>query len=119
MADNKKEKPVGSGWFCIICGLGSFMGFFFVHVSQFSPDRILQVWFIFVAVVLLWWGFVRVTNKKFENLQIGQETINSVIGIMAATFALLTLLHDAQNDSRKNTNPAAAQDQHSPNQISN
>jgi hypothetical protein len=69
-----------------------------LHFDQIPPLEIVRAWFCFVAAVLIFWGVNRVlkANKKADdrkNLTVGQETINLVIGIVAATFALLELVN--------------------------
>jgi len=52
-----------------------------------------QAWLAFAALPLVVWGAVRVIFKgETKKYHIGQETINLVVGIVAATAALLTLV---------------------------
>jgi hypothetical protein len=45
-----------------------------------------RTWFLFVAISFVGWGVNRI---KGSAVVIGQDTINFVIGALAATFALL------------------------------
>ena len=67
------------------------IGSFFVSVDQLSPEWIMRAWFLFVAVVLLWWGGNRLRTGA-DDPTVGQNTINFVIAIVGASVALLGLL---------------------------
>ncbi|MER9069210.1 MULTISPECIES: hypothetical protein [unclassified Mesorhizobium] len=91
-----EPKPIGSGVFAAVCGILFFLAFvgsFWVNVEQLTPDRLIRAWFLFVAAVLVWWGTNRMWGGR-RDLTVGQETINLVVGIVAATIALLSLLKD-------------------------
>ena len=90
------SRPRGSGLFATTIGIlflvalgGSFFGF---ELNKIPPVDILRVWFAFIAVVLIGWGLNRVLKTDDKSLTVGQDTINFVIGIVAATLALLELV---------------------------
>ena len=89
-----EEKPKGSGYFAVICGslfLLAFIGSFWRTIANISPEWIMRMWLMFVAAILLWWGINRI-QKGRPDRTVGQHTIDLIIGIVAATFALLSFL---------------------------
>ena len=66
-----------------------------VHWARsLSPLAILRIWCLCVGLILIGWGVDRVRNSKTKSdPMIGQDTINFVVAILAATFALVALFH--------------------------
>ncbi|MDJ0782574.1 MAG: hypothetical protein QNJ22_11415 [Desulfosarcinaceae bacterium] len=89
-----KKKPKGSGKFAVFCAglfLLLFAGSFIVPVDKIPPEWAIRAWLFFAGAVLMYWGCNRITNGR-DDPTVGQGTINLVIGIFAATVALLSLL---------------------------
>ena len=90
-------KPIGSGYFALICGLLFFVALvasFFVDRTTVDPYVAFQVWLVFAALILCIWGAVRVRTGNSKDYRIGQETLNFVVGVVAATFAILALINN-------------------------
>jgi hypothetical protein len=88
-------KPVGSGYFALVSGvlfLFAFIGSFFIDRAKLDPYVALQVWLVFSAAILVVWGGVRVRTGNGSDYRIGQETLNFVVAIAAATFAIIALI---------------------------
>jgi hypothetical protein len=80
-------KPVGSGYFAAVSGvvlLVAFICSYFVPIDKLPPEWILRMWLLFVAAILITWGVRRVARGNKQDLTIGQETINFVIGVLGA-----------------------------------
>ena len=93
-----ERKPTGSGYFAALCGalfVLAFVASFFVTIEQLSPERIIRAWLLFVAAILIWWGFNRVRTGR-PDPTVGQDTINLVIALVGATVALLGLFKGAK-----------------------
>jgi hypothetical protein len=89
------EKPVGSGYFALAWGsllLLALAASFFVRLTSIDPYILLQCWLAFAAIILVVWGANRVRNGDKADRKIGQDTINLVVGIVAATAALIALV---------------------------
>jgi hypothetical protein len=89
-----EPKPKGSGYFAALCGgifFAAFLGSFWVTLDQLSPEWIMRAWFLFVGGILTWWGARRIQTGR-PDPTVGQDTINLVIGLVAASVALLGLL---------------------------
>ncbi|MDZ4709400.1 MAG: hypothetical protein SH818_13460 [Saprospiraceae bacterium] len=87
-------KPKGSGFFATFCGVifaCAFVGSFFIDVQQLTPERIMRTWFLFIAAILIGWGWNRIRTGSQE-WTVGQDTINFVISLVGATIALLAFL---------------------------
>jgi hypothetical protein len=92
-----EPKPVGSGYFSVFCGcvfLAVLVGDItkLIDVTKLSPPLIIRIWFAFVTAVLLIWGASRIATGNKGDKRIGQDTINFVVSIAAATIALLGLV---------------------------
>ena len=92
------SRPRGSGLFAAAFGvlfLAAFIVSFFpgLHFDKIPPVDILRVWLVFIAAVLIGWGVNRVVKTDDKGLNVGQDTIAFVIGIVAATLALLELVN--------------------------
>jgi hypothetical protein len=99
MALPPTSKPAGSGWFSLVLGVA-----FIVVVVVFAllgkrakdvvdPDLLLAVWMIGSGAIMGIWGLqriIRTTAKR--NYQIGQETINLCVAIIAVTFTILAII---------------------------
>jgi hypothetical protein len=88
-------KPKGSGYFAVISGFLFFCAFvasLFVDdfVRRLTPEGVMRVWFVAVAVILVWWGVNRIRNGR-PDPTIGQSTIQFVMGTVSLTVALLAL----------------------------
>jgi hypothetical protein len=88
------NKPIGSGIFAAVVGAA------FVLFNWFGPDistvnrtTVFKYWVFFAGGVLGIWGLIRiVTTSATKDIRIGQDTVNLVIAIFAATFAILALV---------------------------
>jgi hypothetical protein len=60
--------------------------------TKLHPQSIIRIWIAFVTAVLLIWGASRIVTGDKRDKHIGQDTINFVVSIAAATIALLGLL---------------------------
>jgi hypothetical protein len=97
-----ENRPVGSGYFAATWG-GLFLLAAIASLSDsvvhwargLSPLAILRGWCVCAGVVLIAWGVGRITSAKADqdNKTVGQDTINFVVAILAATFALAALFH--------------------------
>jgi hypothetical protein len=88
------NKPRGSGIFAIIFGVLFFIALFCTpQILKISPVFILKTWFGFVGAILLWWGVYRVWTTTSDSFAVGQDTINWVVAIFAATLALLDIVN--------------------------
>ncbi len=88
------DRPKGSGYFSAAFGVlffAAFLASFCVSIKAIPPVWILRTWLFFVAGILIGWGGNRVRTGRADNT-VGQSTINFVIGLVAATMALLSLL---------------------------
>jgi hypothetical protein len=88
------SRPKGSGWFAAIFGavfLIAFVCSFIWDLSKISPYMLFKIWLLFAGSVLLSWGINRIKKGSNDNT-IGQSTINFVIAIIGATFAILAIL---------------------------
>jgi hypothetical protein len=93
------SRPKGSGWFAAIFGavfLTAFICSFIWDLSKISPQVLFKIWLLFAASVLLGWGINRI-RKGSDGSAIGQSTINFVIAIIGATFAILAILIEVKN----------------------
>ena len=91
------DRPVGSGYFAFFLGVLFAIALIceiFVGVEWLTPQLILRVWFGFAALILIGWGITRIRTGDKKSLMVGQDTINWVVSILAATFVLMALLHD-------------------------
>jgi O-antigen/teichoic acid export membrane protein len=88
------DKPLGSGIFSLIVGL-AFVAFFifFPDVKKIDPDIAFKMWVGFAAILMTGWGIARIwktSDRRF--FRVGQPTINMMVGIAAATFAILAIV---------------------------
>jgi Protein of unknown function (DUF2442) len=99
VAKEEKNKPIGSGLFSFGVGLVLFIaaGLFILIIARTSlivankltGVEVLVGWLILSGVILIGWGVNRIWYQHI--VWIGQETINMVIGILAATFAIAAI----------------------------
>ena len=87
------DKPIGSGIFAAVVGLAFFCSvLIWPEVLSIDPKTALKMWMYFSGLMLIIWGIVRiVTANSKTDFRIGQSTINMVIGVIAATFAIMAL----------------------------
>ncbi len=93
------SRPKGSGLFVTVVGVTFMAAAFWGRVNGFNfysyySDEILTYWLFFVGAVAVYWGIFRLavgTGGK-EWFVVGQKTLAFVIGLVAATFALVALL---------------------------
>ena len=110
----KKIKPIGSGIFS--SGVGVVFVLVFICSIRFNlrkvdPYKLFQSWLLFAAAILTIWGSFRIikvikNRKKLKKgklleddplklrWEIGQSTLNFVVGVIAATVAIFALLHN-------------------------
>jgi hypothetical protein len=89
---DEKPKPKGSGIFAVVFGLLALLASFQHGLTKIPPDLLVKAWLLFVAAILIGWGANRIRVGS-KNLTVGQDTINFVVAIMGATFALLALFN--------------------------
>jgi len=93
-----KAKPMGSGVFSIGAGVSFlvlFIGSYVFDLRKLDPYKLFQVWLLFAASILTIWGIVRVAKvRKAETRrwEVGQPTLNLVVGVIAATAAILAFV---------------------------
>jgi len=88
------DKPVGSGWFALAFGLLlviTLVASFVVDLTAVNPTFYVRAWLTFASLTLLSWGVSRIRTGARGDNRIGQETINFVVAIIAATVAILEL----------------------------
>jgi hypothetical protein len=87
------NKPLGSGIFSLIIGV-AFVALliFFPDVKKIDRDIAFKMWVAFAALLMAVWGIVRIYTTSDRSLRIGQPIINMVVGIVAATFAILAVV---------------------------
>ena len=94
------QKPIGSGYFAAVSGA------LFVLVAAltlsdpvvkwamgFTPLAIMRLWCAIAGSILLTWALNRIRNGDRADVRIGQDTINWVFAMIAATFGLAALFH--------------------------
>jgi hypothetical protein len=92
------SKPVGSGYFAAVAGLVFFVAatatlFAAVVTWARSLDAVdvLRAWCLFAGAILLAWGINRIVTGDKQDHRIGQDTMNFVVAVVAATFGLMAL----------------------------
>jgi hypothetical protein len=108
----QRKQQLASGWLSTIVGIAFLVTFVILRASSWdpstlSPEVLLQVWTMVAAVILLVWGINRILQKtekdnkpkwipdKLKNRlpgTPGQPTINFVVTIVGATFAIIAIL---------------------------
>jgi uncharacterized membrane protein YfcA len=94
----KESKPLGSGCFSLAAGIAFlllFVGSYLFDLKKVNPYQILQCWLVFAAAILTIWGGVRVAKARKaqpRRWEVGQSTLNFVVGVIAATAAIFTLV---------------------------
>jgi len=89
-----EKKPWGSGWFSAGTGvmfLVIFICSFNWDLSKIPPYLLFKAWLVIAAAILLAWGVRRILTGE-KNWTVGQNTINLVIAIIGATFAILAIV---------------------------
>jgi hypothetical protein len=89
-----EKKPWGSGWFSAGTGvmfLVIFICSFKWDLSKIPPYLLFKAWLVIAAAILLAWGVRRILTGE-KNWTVGQNTINLVIAIIGATFAILAIV---------------------------
>lgn len=99
MSDDKtKPKPIGSGVFSLAGGVAFLFllaGSLWFDLRKIDPYVVFQYWLLFAAAILIVWGCVRIAKvrkKQPRNWEIGQSTLNFVVGVIAATAAFFAFL---------------------------
>jgi hypothetical protein len=86
--------PKGSGYFAVLFAalfLVTFICSTILDFSKLNSYVAFQAWLLLAAVILAGWGINRVRTGRAD-MQVGQSTINFVVGVIAATIALFTLV---------------------------
>jgi Kef-type K+ transport system membrane component KefB len=96
MSDGK-PKPIGSGFFSLAAGvifLLLFIGSYLYDLRKIDPYKLFQYWLLFASAILTIWGIRRVAKvwKEEYRWEVGQPTLNFVVGVIAATVAIFTLI---------------------------
>jgi hypothetical protein len=90
-----RTKSRGSGVFAALVGL-LFVGALWnprgIDFVNLNPIHLIRVWFGFAALILLTWGIYRAIRPDAETPLVGQDTLNFVVAIIGATFAILGFL---------------------------
>jgi hypothetical protein len=89
-----EPKPKGSGWFAVGSGvvfLVAFICSFKWELSKISPYLLFKAWLVIATAILLAWGARRIRTGR-DDWTIGQNTINFVVAIVGATFAILAIV---------------------------
>jgi len=60
-------------------------------LSKIPPYLLFKAWLVIAAAILLAWGVRRILTGE-KNWTVGQNTINLVIAIIGATFAILAIV---------------------------
>jgi hypothetical protein len=94
---DEKPKPIGSGFFSLAAGVAFLfllVGSFCFDLRKVDPYVIFQYWLFFAAAILVIWGCVRIAKVHREPLrwEVGQSTLNFVVGVIAATVAIFTFV---------------------------
>lgn len=94
---DEKTKPVGSGLFSLAVGIAFLfllVGSFCSNLRKIDPYEIFQYWLFFASTILIIWGSVRIAkvHKEPPRWEVGQSTLNFVVGIIAATAAIFALV---------------------------
>lgn len=87
-------RPKGSGYFALIFGVlfvGVLYASFAFDLRKLDPYTLFQAWLGFAAATLITWGGFRVMVGD-KGWQVGQATINFVVGIIGAAIAILQLM---------------------------
>ncbi len=91
-------KPAGSGWFSLLIGV-LFLACVLIFVvwridpESFTGGQLLAAWTTFAGLILVAWGARRIlATAKKNDPTIGQNTINLVVGILAVTFTIWSII---------------------------
>jgi hypothetical protein len=93
-----KPKPAGSGWFSLIIGVGSIVAVvaFTLHgktlKETIDPELALAIWMVVSGNIMFAWGLRRIITTESKSFQVGQETINFCVAVMAVTFTILAII---------------------------
>jgi hypothetical protein len=92
-----EQKPIGSGWFTVVfAGVYAIAAVLFRHhmIPHLTRDVAMPIWCAIVTAILFYWGIGRILSKDGNPppWAVGQETINCVVGVVAATLALMALI---------------------------
>jgi hypothetical protein len=93
-----KPKPMGSGFFSLVAGvafLALLVSSYLFDLKKTNPYEIFRCWLLFAAGILTVWGGRRVAKvwkAKPRRWEVGQPTLNFVVGVIAATAAIFTLV---------------------------
>ena len=83
-------KPVGSGYFALTWGVifAAFAGVMRAQPLAIQPQDIFVGWLAVAGLILIAWGWQRLRGGNRADRRIGQSTINMVVGLLGATFAI-------------------------------
>jgi hypothetical protein len=65
---------------------------FFVKLTSLDAYMLLQVTKGFAALILVGWGLTRLITGNRQDYRVGQDTLNFVVAVVAATVALMALV---------------------------
>lgn len=97
MSDDK-PKPIGSGVFSLAGGVAFLVllaGSLWFDLRKVDPYVVFQCWLLFAAAILIIWGCVRIAKVRREKplrWEVGQSTLNFVVGVIAATAAIFAFV---------------------------
>jgi hypothetical protein len=89
-----EKKPKGSGWFSAGAGVLFLVVFFCSFkwdLSKIPPYLLFRAWLVIAGAILFVWGIRRIKTGA-KDWTIGQSTINLVIAMLGATFAILAIV---------------------------
>src|SRR2546422_5475425 len=92
-----KPKPIGSGVFSFAAGtlcLLLFIGSYLFDLRKIDPYTMFQYWLFLASMILIIWGFVRIRKvwREERRWEVGQSTLNFVVGVIAATAAIFAFV---------------------------
>lgn len=87
-------RPRGSGILASVFGalfVAALVASYVVDLRNLCPYTLFRLWLAFVAGTLLWWGINRIVRGD-QSYRVGQDTINFVVALVAASVAIFTLV---------------------------
>ena len=91
-----RRRPLGSGVFALGFGvlfvlIGILIWICDYKVEDIDPSTLLNIWLFAGGTILIGWGINRIVHNDGRWI-VGQDTINFVLGFLAAAIAILSLL---------------------------
>lgn len=95
---DEKAKPIGSGVFSLAAGVSFLLllaGSLWFDLRRVDPYVVFQCWLLFAAAILIIRGCFRIAKVRKEKplrWEVGQSTLNFVVGVIAATAAIFAFV---------------------------